>query len=310
MEKYEEGKEYTGSRGGRFVVRKISRGSNKGELTKVYLGGAKRDRSSRSSHRPSSSKKLSATQKKLVDEWPQGSLFNQSLGDYILSRELGEGVYGVVHTAIRKKDGKIVAIKRMRFTHNVHLIEPQVMAEIHFNRYLQNNPHVIKILGAGLINRDKDTDSLWYDFFMVYPLMHGEFHTLLGWKQRPAGLFQSLFLQYLDGVEALHDAGFVHRDLHNHNLLYYRDHEGKFVGVVGDLGLACHAHLKHLNCGDTFADYDGEDHKTLIKQDVQRLARTYLMYKVPKLSEAQRKTMYKCADIRSLREFIFSLSRK
>lgn len=317
MNGYEEGKIYTGSRGGKFIVRRSSRGSTQGKLIKVYVGGTKRQRSPSASSSSSSSsssgsslfnasgkirpKKLAVFRQRLNDEWPKQPMFNQSLDGYTLREKLGEGMYGVVNRAIRKRDGKVVAIKRMPFFNDPHVIEPKVMAEIHQNADLKKNPHIISILGAGKIDAgDEPANSETFDFFLVYPLLEGDLQALLAAGKLTQAEFKSLFIQYLLGVHALHHAGYVHRDLHAGNLFYRKNKvTGEYIGVVGDLGLTCHETIEFIKCDNS--DFSRED---LIYDDTHKMSNLFKVHRKPPLTKKEQERLSKIEDIQSLYNFV------
>lgn len=149
------------------------------------------------------------------------------LGPYRIEELLGEGGMGLVFRAVRKGDGRVVALKllkvdlsgdetyRRRFVH-----EARSAAEV-------THEHLVPILDAGEI------DGRWY---LAVGYVQGR---TVQEHIRSEGAFSAqkvlrLTNEVASGLDALHASGVVHRDIKASNLLI--DETGK--ALLTDFGLA------------------------------------------------------------------------
>ena len=148
------------------------------------------------------------------------------LGEYSLEALLGEGGMGLVFRAVGA-DGKVIALKvlrrelgedevfRQRFNQ-----EARAAAEIH-------HPNLLPIFDAG--------EAEGRDYLVVHYAEGGS----LDQRIREHGALEvdatiSLAEQLASGLDALHDAGLVHRDVKASNVVF--DADGK--PMLTDFGLA------------------------------------------------------------------------
>jgi serine/threonine-protein kinase len=149
------------------------------------------------------------------------------LGDYKLESELGEGGMGLVFRATRTSDGKEVALKVLKlalandllFQHRFRQ-EARAAAEVH-------EPHLVPILEAS------DADGRHY--LAVDYIEGGSLTDRIADKGRLDGADLVRMVSEIGaGLDALHAAGIVHRDIKPQNILY--DLEG--TAMLTDFGLA------------------------------------------------------------------------
>ena len=149
------------------------------------------------------------------------------LGDYRLESELGEGGMGLVFRATRASDGREVALKVLKlalandllFQHRFRQ-EARAAAEVH-------EPHLVPIIEAS------DADGRHY--LAVDYVAGGSLTDRIADKGRLDGADVVKMVSEIGaGLDALHAAGIVHRDIKPQNILY--DLEG--TAMLTDFGLA------------------------------------------------------------------------
>lgn len=142
--------------------------------------------------------------------------------------KIGQGTYSNVYRARDLDQGKIVALKKVRFDN----LEPEsvrfMAREIHILRRL-NHPNVIKL--EGLV-----TSRMSCSLYLVFEYME---HDLAGLASHPALKFtesqvKCYIRQLLHGLDHCHSHGILHRDIKGSNLLV--DNNG--VLKIADFGLA------------------------------------------------------------------------
>ncbi|CAJ1927048.1 unnamed protein product [Sphenostylis stenocarpa] len=136
--------------------------------------------------------------------------------------QIGQGAYSSVHKARDLETGKIVALKKVRFS-SADVESVRFMArEIYILRQL-DHPNVMKL--EGLVTSRTSTS-----LYLVFEYME---HDLAG-----LSTFHGLKLtepqQLLRGLEHCHSRGVLHRDIKGSNLLI--DDKGNLK--IGDFGLA------------------------------------------------------------------------
>ncbi|XP_071725891.1 probable serine/threonine-protein kinase At1g54610 [Rutidosis leptorrhynchoides] len=142
--------------------------------------------------------------------------------------KIGQGTYSNVYRARDLDQGKIVALKKVRFDN----LEPEsvrfMAREIHILRKLKH-PNVIKL--EGLV-----TSRMSCSLYLVFEYME---HDLAGLASHPALKFtesqvKCYIRQLLHGLDHCHSNGVLHRDIKGSNLLV--DNNG--ILKIADFGLA------------------------------------------------------------------------
>ncbi|XP_044422789.1 uncharacterized protein [Triticum aestivum] len=142
--------------------------------------------------------------------------------------KIGQGTYSSVYKARDLENGKIVALKKVRFA-NMDPESVRFMArEIHILRRL-DNPNVIKL--EGLV-----TSRMSSSLYLVFEYME---HDLAGLAATPGIKFTEAQVkcymhQLLSGLGHCHSRGVLHRDIKGANLLL--DNNGALK--IADFGLA------------------------------------------------------------------------
>lgn len=132
---------------------------------------------------------------------------------YDIQQVLGEGAYGVVFQALRKKDGLPVALKTMsRKQTDIAEFQREVSALKRLTNYRGGHPHVCQLY-------DLHSDEKRY-YLAMELIQGGELldHLI---RQGPYSERQAAgFLrQFAEGIRFVHDAGYTHADLKLENLL-------------------------------------------------------------------------------------------
>jgi serine/threonine-protein kinase len=159
-----------------------------------------------------------------------------------IERTLGEGGVGRVYAG-RAADGRAVAVKVLL---EQHAGDPGIAGR--FAREIEHalrirHPHVVTSIGAGLLDDRRP--------FLVMDRLEGRTLGALVRAEGPMTIARGLRLgaQVLAGLEAIHAAGLVHRDLSPDNVFVVTPDEATRVerAVILDLGFA---HAPGVDTGD------------------------------------------------------------
>ena len=158
------------------------------------------------------------------------SLAGQTIGNYKLVQQIGEGGMGVVYLAEHPVIGRKVAIK---------LLHPSVAKDAEtvarfFNEaraiHLIAHPNIVEILDFG-----QTTDGQPY-FIMEY-LTGESLAERIARGPVPPDEAVTIVSQICDALQAAHDKKIVHRDLKPHNV-YLLAHGGRQIVKILDFGVA------------------------------------------------------------------------
>ncbi|KAJ4975498.1 hypothetical protein NE237_000604 [Protea cynaroides] len=170
--------------------------------------------------------------------WPAwlAAVAGEAIGGWVPRRadsfekldKIGQGTYSNVYRARDLDQGKIVALKKVRFDN----LEPEsvrfMAREIHILRRL-DHPNIIKL--EGLV-----TSRMSCSLYLVFEYME---HDLAGLSSYPGLKFteqqvKCYMQQLLRGLDHCHSHGILHRDIKGSNLLI--DNSG--ILKIADFGLA------------------------------------------------------------------------
>uniref|UniRef100_A0A7S1G0N2 Cyclin-dependent kinase 2 homolog n=1 Tax=Corethron hystrix TaxID=216773 RepID=A0A7S1G0N2_9STRA len=148
---------------------------------------------------------------------------------------IGQGTYGTVYRARDRRDGRIVALKRIILHHEESDGFPQTsLREVHVLRSAAGHPNVVRLL-------DVAVSSSRSGVFLVFEYAEHDLATLVdscyaahGRSPFRESETKRLSLQLMSAVNYLHSRHILHRDLKLSNLLY--NHRGELK--VADFGLA------------------------------------------------------------------------
>ncbi|KHN35096.1 Putative serine/threonine-protein kinase [Glycine soja] len=142
--------------------------------------------------------------------------------------QIGQGAYSSVHKARDLETGKIVALKKVRFSSTEAESVKFMAREIYILRQL-DHPNVIKLEG---IVTSRTSTSLYLVFeYMEHDL--AGLATIHGFKLTEPQI-KCYMQQLLRGLEHCHSRGVLHRDIKGSNLLI--DNNGNLK--IGDFGLS------------------------------------------------------------------------
>ena len=149
--------------------------------------------------------------------------------------KLGQGGYGLICSAIDRRSGTRVAIKRVRPTGDqlqLRCCLRELAILQHFGAHKHPN-----VLGLSEVLRPPGPGHLseWRDLYMVTELLERDLQHVLRSDQTLSESHLRLFTwQLLRGVHALHCAGVIHRDIKPSNLLINSNGELK----IADFGIS------------------------------------------------------------------------
>ncbi|CAN0174224.1 unnamed protein product [Ascophyllum nodosum] len=155
---------------------------------------------------------------------------HKEIGNYMLSKTMGEGTFGEVKLAIHKPTLERVAAKVMEKSRIKTIADvKRVSREIKILKRVRH-PNVIALYEV------LDTPSTIY--FMMEHCDGGELFDYIVRHQRlQEGQACFFFRQLVDGIEYLHDHDVTHRDLKPENLLLQSASDGWQLKII-DFGLS------------------------------------------------------------------------
>ncbi|KAI8819704.1 kinase-like domain-containing protein [Fimicolochytrium jonesii] len=149
---------------------------------------------------------------------------------YKLSRELGQGAYGIVCAATVLETGQEVAIKKVQKVFEKSILAKRALREIKLLRHFSGHENIISLL-----DMDVTDPYTFQEVYLVQELMEADLHQIIRSEQPLTdGHFQYFIYQICRGLKYIHSANVLHRDLKPGNLLVNADCELK----ICDFGLA------------------------------------------------------------------------
>lgn len=151
----------------------------------------------------------------------------RSIGGLDLLRPIGRGVTGVVYEGRQRATGYRAAVKLL---HESLVVRPDVRArfvrEQHTVAALEH-PRITRCLGVGMENKRLFIAAEYVD--------GGDATSLLG-GLAPISQVVRIGADLFEGLEFIHDAGYVHRDIKPGNVLLHRP-DGALRAKIADFGL-------------------------------------------------------------------------
>ncbi|XP_067908439.1 STKc_p38 domain-containing protein [Heterodontus francisci] len=149
---------------------------------------------------------------------------------------IGSGAYGSVCSAIDRKTGEKVAVKKLHRPFQSLIHAKRAYREL---RLLKHNKHENVIC---LLNVFSPEDYLhtFQSFYLVMPFMERDLSQIMKKQKLSENMVVFLLYQILRGLKYIHSAGIVHRDLKPSNLAVNQNCELKIL----DFGLARHTEME------------------------------------------------------------------
>ena len=151
---------------------------------------------------------------------------------YQVASIIGEGGYGVVFSAVHRRTGARVAIKRVApFEH--HLLAVRTLRELRLLRYFHEHSgceNIIKLLDV-VVPGDRFS---YQDMYFVQEMMDTDLYRVVRTQALSHDHAQYFTYQILRGLKPIHAAGVLHRDIKPSNLLVNANCDLK----ICDFGLA------------------------------------------------------------------------
>eukprot|EP01062_Namystynia_karyoxenos_P025406 TRINITY_DN1999_c0_g2_i1.p2 TRINITY_DN1999_c0_g2~~TRINITY_DN1999_c0_g2_i1.p2 ORF type:complete len:363 (+),score=140.34 TRINITY_DN1999_c0_g2_i1:116-1090(+) len=146
---------------------------------------------------------------------------------YHALEKIGEGTYGVVYKAKDKRDGTLVALKKIRLEHEDEGVPSTAIREMAVLRDLEH-PNIVRLM---------DVVSSQNKLTLIFEYLDMDLKQLL--DRRRAGIadeqLKSFLFQILNGLHACHCHRLVHRDMKPQNILVTHDAQ---TLKLADFGLA------------------------------------------------------------------------
>ncbi|XP_036432974.1 mitogen-activated protein kinase 12b isoform X1 [Colossoma macropomum] len=144
--------------------------------------------------------------------------------------QVGTGAYGTVCSAIDRKTGVRVAIKKLHRPFQSRLFAKRAYRELRLLKHMKHE-NVIGLLDVFTSEISLDR---FQDFYLVMPFMGTDLGKLMKMERLSEDRVQFLVYQMLRGLKYIHSAGIIHRDLKPGNLAVNQNCELKIL----DFGLA------------------------------------------------------------------------
>lgn len=145
-------------------------------------------------------------------------------------KQVGTGAYGTVCSAVDRRTGSTVAIKKLHRPFQSGLFAKRAYRELRLLKHMRHE-NVIGLLDVFTSSLSMDR---FQDFYLVMPYMGTDLGKLMKMQKLSEEKVQFLVYQTLRGLQYIHAAGIIHRDLKPGNLAINQNCELKIL----DFGLA------------------------------------------------------------------------
>ncbi|KAI9827326.1 MAG: Mitogen-activated protein kinase [Phylliscum demangeonii] len=160
-------------------------------------------------------------------------VFNQDFiveDRYNVTKELGQGAYGIVVAAQNIQTGEGVAIKKVTNVFNKKILAKRALREIKLLQHFRAHRNITCLYDMDIPRPDNFNETYLYEELMECDLAA----IIRSGQPLTDAHFQSFIYQILCGLKYIHSANVLHRDLKPGNLLVNADCELK----ICDFGLA------------------------------------------------------------------------
>lgn len=149
---------------------------------------------------------------------------------YTVTKELGQGAYGIVCAAQNPQSGEGVAIKKITNVFSKKILAKRALREIKLLQHFRGHRNI-----TCLYDMDIPHPNSFNECYLYEELMECDLAAIVRSGQPLTDAhFQSFIYQILCGLKYIHSASVLHRDLKPGNLLVNADCELK----IADFGLA------------------------------------------------------------------------
>uniref|UniRef100_A0A8C9VYK3 mitogen-activated protein kinase n=1 Tax=Scleropages formosus TaxID=113540 RepID=A0A8C9VYK3_SCLFO len=145
-------------------------------------------------------------------------------------RQVGTGAYGTVCSAVDRRTGTRVAIKKLHRPFQSELFAKRAYRELRLLKHMKHD----NVIGLLDVFTPEILLDRFQDFYLVMPFMGTDLGKLMKMEKLSEDRVQFLVYQILKGLKYIHSAGIIHRDLKPGNLAVNQDCELKIL----DFGLA------------------------------------------------------------------------
>jgi len=149
---------------------------------------------------------------------------------YQITRELGQGAYGIVCAAKNIQTGQEVAIKKVTKIFEKPILAKRALRELKLLVHFNGHENITSIIDMDIA----DTED-YNEIYLGEELMEADLHQIIRSEQPLTDAHYQYFIyQVCRGLKYIHSANVLHRDLKPGNLLVNADCELK----ICDFGLA------------------------------------------------------------------------
>ncbi|KAK7517717.1 SLT2-like MAP kinase protein [Phyllosticta citricarpa] len=153
---------------------------------------------------------------------------------YTVTKELGQGAYGIVCAAQNNQTGEGVAIKKVTNVFSKKILAKRALREIKLLQHFRGHRNITCLYDMDIPRPENFNECYLYEG-MYTQLMECDLAAIIRSGQPLTDAhFQSFIYQILCGLKYIHSANVLHRDLKPGNLLVNADCELK----ICDFGLA------------------------------------------------------------------------
>jgi len=149
---------------------------------------------------------------------------------YQITRELGQGAYGIVCAAKNIHTGQEVAIKKVTKIFDKPILAKRALRELKLLVHFNGHENITSIIDMDIANTED-----YNEIYLGEELMEADLHQIIRSEQPLSDAHYQYFIyQVCRGLKYIHSANVLHRDLKPGNLLVNADCELK----ICDFGLA------------------------------------------------------------------------
>ena len=137
-----------------------------------------------------------------------------SLEDYEVGDQIGEGTSGQVCAATHRRTGQLVAIKRIKLTSRTEGVRGDVLREIRLLQELQSHPNIMQLVDC-VVSHERE-------IFVVYERLDANLEQVIQDQRIVLTVphIKRYMVMLLEGLAFLHANWVLHRDIKPDNLMF------------------------------------------------------------------------------------------